>query len=89
VVVVSEGEDAEEVPEVEGVFLVREGKVTFKPVVLGIAGQEYFEAVSGLQVGDTVVAGPYQAVRNLVNGDQVRPAEAAAATRTTRPTPAP
>jgi HlyD family secretion protein len=58
--------------EIEGVFIVKGGKVTFTPVTLGIAGQEYFEALEGVQVGDTVVAGPYQAIRDLKNGDQVR-----------------
>jgi HlyD family secretion protein len=66
--------------EIEGVFVVRGGKVTFSRVELGIAGQEYFEALSGVQVGDTVVAGPYQAVRDLQNGDQVRSSAAAAPT---------
>ena len=37
-----------------------------------IAGQEYFEIVSGLSVGDTVVAGPYQRIRQLSDGDAVR-----------------
>lgn len=76
--VVSANAEADKEPvELEGVFVVHEGKVIFKPVVLGIAGQDYFEALSGLAVGDTVVAGPYQAVRNLANGDLVRPGAAA------------
>ncbi|MDT8340160.1 MAG: efflux RND transporter periplasmic adaptor subunit [Longimicrobiales bacterium] len=58
--------------EVEGVFLVRSGTVTFRPIELGIAGEEHFEVLSGLQVGDTVVAGPYQAIRQLRSGDPVR-----------------
>jgi HlyD family secretion protein len=78
--------DADELNEIEGVFVVREGKVTFTKVELGIAGQEYFEALSGVQVGDTVVAGPYQAVRDLQNGDLVR---SSAAATTTPPRPAP
>jgi len=60
--------------ELEGVFVVREGKVTFTPVTLGIAGEEYFEIVAGLEPGDTVVAGPYQAIRRLQNGDLVKAA---------------
>jgi HlyD family secretion protein len=58
--------------EVEGVFVVREGRAVFAPVVLGIAGLEYFEAISGLQPGDTVVAGPYQAIRDLLEGNRVK-----------------
>jgi HlyD family secretion protein len=61
--------------EIEGVFIVREGVAYFTPVEVGITGQEYFEILSGIQVGDTVVAGPYQRIRELVDGDQVRPLE--------------
>lgn len=57
--------------EVEGVFLVEGGTVTFTPVEIGITGKEHFEVVSGLQEGDTVVAGPYQVVRELGDGDRV------------------
>jgi HlyD family secretion protein len=58
--------------DVEGVFLASAGKVRFVPVEIGIAGQEYFEVVSGLAEGDTVVAGPYQRIRQLRNGDAIR-----------------
>ena len=62
-----------EVPDpIEGVFVVRNGQVTFTPVTVGIAGQEYFEVLSGLSLGDTVVSGPYQVVRTLEDGDDVR-----------------
>ena len=60
----------------EGVFVVRERKVTFTPIKVGIAGQEYFEVLSGLSAGDTVVAGPYQSIRQLKNGDSVKKSEA-------------
>jgi HlyD family secretion protein len=69
--------------EVEGVFLVRGGRVTFSRVELGIAGAEYFEALSGVQPGDTVVAGPFQAIRELNSGDQVRASDEPAAPRPT------
>lgn len=68
------GGRAPEARDVEGVFVVREGQVTFTPVEVGIAGQEYFEILSGISEGDTVVAGPYQAIRQLRNGDAVRTA---------------
>jgi len=58
--------------DIEGVFLIDDGVVTFTPVVIGIAGMEYFEVVSGLTEGQTVVAGPYQRVRQLRDGDAVR-----------------
>ncbi|MCY3546267.1 MAG: efflux RND transporter periplasmic adaptor subunit [Gemmatimonadetes bacterium] len=62
-----------EVPDpIEGVFVILDGEVTFTPVAVGIAGQEYFEVISGLSLGDSVVSGPYQVVRTLEDGDQVR-----------------
>ncbi len=42
---------------------------------VGIAGQEYFEVLSGLTQGDTVVAGPYQRIRQLKDGDAVKQSE--------------
>ena len=61
--------------DVEGVFVVRAGTVSFVPVRVGIAGQEHFEILSGVAEGDTVVAGPYQRIRQLREGDAVRRAE--------------
>lgn len=61
--------------DVEGVFLIREGTVRFTPVEIGIAGQEYFEILSGLEEGDTVVAGPYQRIRQLRDGDAIKVTE--------------
>jgi HlyD family secretion protein len=58
--------------EVEGVFTVQEGKATWTPVRVGVVGERYFEVVSGLQGGETVVAGPYQAIRDLQHGDPVK-----------------
>jgi len=59
--------------ETEGVFLVHNGVATFRPVKVGIAGEEHFEVVEGVQPGDTIVAGPYQAIRDLKEGARVRP----------------
>lgn len=60
---------------IEGVFVITEGRAHFTPVEVGIAGQEYFEVISGLSPGDSVVSGPYQVVRTLEDGEDVRPAE--------------
>jgi HlyD family secretion protein len=57
--------------EVEGVFLIRDGKAEFVPVKLGIAGERYFEVVGGVKEGDRVITGPYDSVRNLFDGDAV------------------
>src|SRR5881296_1405012 len=59
--------------ETEGVFLVHNGVATFHPVKVGIAGEEHFEVVEGVHPGDTIVAGPYQAIRDLKEGARVRP----------------
>jgi HlyD family secretion protein len=61
--------------EEEGVFLVQNGIATFRPVKVGIAGDEYFEVLDGLRGGETIVAGTYQAIRDLKDGDKVRQAE--------------
>jgi HlyD family secretion protein len=61
--------------EAEGVFVVRDEKATFRPVKVGIAGDEYFEVVDGLREGETIVAGTYQAIRDLKDGARVRQAD--------------
>ncbi|MDQ3137372.1 MAG: efflux RND transporter periplasmic adaptor subunit [Gemmatimonadota bacterium] len=61
--------------EAEGVFTVREGAALFRPVKVGIAGDEYFEVVDGLREGETIVAGTYQAIRDLKDGDRVSRAD--------------
>lgn len=61
--------------DVEGVFVVgSDNKVTFRPVKVGIAGERHFEVLSGLQAGDSIVAGTYQAIRDLKDGMVVRTA---------------
>ena len=59
--------------EAEGVFVVgKDNKVTFHPVKVGIAGEKYFEILSGLKPGEKIVAGTYQAIRDLKDGTLVR-----------------
>ena len=59
--------------DVEGVFVVAsDNKVTFRPVKVGIAGEKHFEVLSGLKAGDKIVAGTYQAIRELKDGAVVR-----------------
>jgi HlyD family secretion protein len=58
--------------DIEGVFVVREGKAHFVAVQVGIAGREHFEVLSGIEAGDSVVAGPYEAIRTLREGAIVR-----------------
>lgn len=65
--------------ELEGVFVVRDGVAHFTEVEVGITGQEYFEILSGVEPGDTVVAGPYQRIRELTDGDPVKALESRSA----------
>jgi len=58
--------------ETEGVFLTEGGRAQFRPVKVGIAGEEYFEVLEGLKAGDTIVAGPYQTIRDLKDSSRVR-----------------
>ena len=58
--------------EIEGVFLVRDGRAIFQPVKVGIAGEKYFEVLEGLKEGDEVITGPFTSVRNLRDGQEVR-----------------
>ena len=63
--------NGEESDPIEGVFVIRDGRVTFTPVEIGIAGDEYFEVISGLAPGDSIVSGPWQVIRTLDDGDAV------------------
>ncbi len=61
-----EGRDAS---QIEGVYVVEEdGVVRFTPVEIGVTGDNYFEVLDGLDEGQTVVSGSYQAIRELRDG---------------------
>ena len=53
-------------------FVLRDGAAVFIPVKTGIAGDKYFEVLSGLKAGDEVITGPFNSVRNLKDGDQAK-----------------
>jgi HlyD family secretion protein len=58
--------------ETEGVFVLRAGRAAFVPINVGIAGERYFEVLSGLEEGDQIVTGPYNSVRQIADGDSVK-----------------
>ena len=66
--------------DTEGVFVVNKGLAQFRPVKVGIAGEEYFEVLDGLKEGDSIVAGPYQTIRDLKDSTAVRPLKTPATT---------
>ena len=67
-----ESTDEAEDKEVEGVFVMRDGKAAFVPVETGIAGEKYFEVLDGLHAGDQVITGNFAALRKLKDGDPVK-----------------
>jgi HlyD family secretion protein len=63
--------------ELEGVFVIQNNKAVFMPVKTGIAGEKYFEVLSGLKEGDAVITGPFASVRTLAEGAAVKQSTAA------------
>lgn len=59
--------------DIRGVFVIRDGKALFVPIETGIADNKFIEVTSGLQDGDSVVAGPYRVLRTIDDGDEVKP----------------
>jgi HlyD family secretion protein len=58
--------------ETEGVFVLRDGRAVFVPIKVGIAGERYFEVLSGVTENDQVITGPFASVRELADGSEVR-----------------
>ena len=58
--------------ELQGVFVVSNGKATFHKVETGITGSTDIEVVSGLNDGDTIITGTYQVIRTIANDAQVK-----------------
>jgi HlyD family secretion protein len=61
----AQSEERSRADEVEGVFVLRAGKAAWVPVTVGVAGERYFEVTTGVKEGDEVVAGPFDAIREL------------------------
>jgi HlyD family secretion protein len=58
--------------EVQGVFVVRNKKAEFIPVVTGIAGTSDVEAISGLKESDEIITGSYKTLRTIRSGSGVK-----------------
>ena len=58
--------------DIQGVFVVRAGKVQFVPVQTGITGVSNIEITGGLQEGDTIVTGSFKALRSLKPGTSIK-----------------
>jgi len=64
--------------ETEGAFVLRDDRAVFVPVKVGIAGERYFEVLSGLAENDRVITGPFSSIRELPDGAEVRLQQAGA-----------
>jgi HlyD family secretion protein len=58
--------------ELQGVFVIRNGKAEFVKVVTGITGPTDIEVLTGLNEGDQIVTGSYKAIRTLRNSAKVK-----------------
>lgn len=58
--------------EVQGVFVVENGKAVFHKVDTGITGATDIEVLSGLKEGDQIVTGTYQVIRTIRNEAAVK-----------------
>jgi HlyD family secretion protein len=58
--------------ELQGVFVIKDGKAHFRQVKTGITGVTDIEITEGLQEGDQIVVGSYRVLRELRHMAQVR-----------------
>ena len=58
--------------ELQGVFVVQNGKAEFKKVATGITGSTDIEVLTGLNEGDQIVTGTYKVIRTLRNSAKVK-----------------
>ncbi len=58
--------------ELQGVFVVRNGKAEFIQVSTGITGSTDIEVLNGLKPGDQVITGTYKVIRTLRNSARVK-----------------
>ncbi len=58
--------------ELQGVFVIRNGRAEFVQVATGITGTTDIEVQSGLNEGDRIVTGPYKVIRTLRNDVKIK-----------------
>jgi HlyD family secretion protein len=58
--------------ELQGVFLLKNGRAVFIPVESGIMGQSDVEVLKGVQPNDVIISGPFSALRTLKNHTRVK-----------------
>ena len=58
--------------DVQGVFVIKNKKAEFHPVVTGITGTTEIQVKSGLNEGDEIITGSYKVLKTLRNGAGVK-----------------
>src|SRR5438874_10044918 len=58
--------------EIQGVFVIRNGKAEYVPIVAGITGTTDIEILKGLREGDEIVTGSYNVLRTMRPGASVK-----------------
>lgn len=58
--------------EIQGVFVVNNGRAQFRKVETGITGASDIEVLSGLQEGDQIIIGSYKVIRTIRNDARVK-----------------
>jgi HlyD family secretion protein len=71
----TEDDQSSEKEQEEGVYIVEESRVKFKPIKKGIMGELMIEITSGLEEGQDVVVGPYSALRLLKDDTLIKAEE--------------
>jgi HlyD family secretion protein len=56
----------------EGVFLMENGKARFQPIETGLLGELNLQVTDGLKGGESVISGPFRALREIKAGDPVK-----------------
>ncbi len=62
-----------DIRDIDGVFLVSQGKSRFVPVKMGIRDQQHVEILDGVAEGDSVISGPYRLLRTLKHDEMIKP----------------
>jgi HlyD family secretion protein len=69
------GEETDEEEQEEGVYIIKDNRVKFQTVQKGIMGELMVEIISGLEEGQEIATGPYNALRQLKNDTLIKAEE--------------